>query len=380
MTKKVFAISNNIISSLGFSTDENFKNISSDISGIKQISDKNLYIEPFMASQVDTNLLNGNFSKISDADKFTRFEKLIILSVNDAVKNINIDLKSEKTIFIISTTKGNVDVFESEKQQKFGLDRIKLWSSAKIIKDFYGLKNMPVVISNACISGILAIINAQRFLSEGKFENAVVVGADIISKFVVSGFMSFKSISEKICKPFDLNRNGLSLGEGSATVVLSTNKNLVKDKILIGDGASSNDANHISGPSRTGEGLYLSIKNVLNKTDKKIDYISAHGTATLYNDDMESKAIFRNNLQDVPVNSFKGYFGHTLGAAGVLETVLTIKSMQSNLLINTLGFNELGTVEKINVVNKTQKADLQTCLKIGSGFRGCNAALLISKN
>ncbi len=380
MTKKVFAISNNIISSLGFSTDENFKNISSDISGIKQISDKNLYIEPFMASQVDTNLLNGNFSKISDADKFTRFEKLIILSVNDAVKNINIDLKSEKTIFIISTTKGNVDVFESEKQQKFGLDRIKLWSSAKIIKDFYGLKNMPVVISNACISGILAIINAQRFLSEGKFENAVVVGADIISKFVVSGFMSFKSISEKICKPFDLNRNGLSLGEGSATVVLSTNKNLVKDKILIGDGASSNDANHISGPSRTGEGLYLSIKNVLKKTDKKIDYISAHGTATLYNDDMESKAIFRNNLQDVPVNSFKGYFGHTLGAAGVLETVLTIKSMQNNLLINTLGFNELGTAEKINVVNKTQKADLQTCLKIGSGFGGCNAALLISKN
>lgn len=380
MTKKVFAISDNIISSLGFSTDENFNNIKSGVSGIKKISDNNLYIEPFMASQVNTNLLNDNFNTISNNDNFTRFEKLVILSVNNAVKNIDIDLQSEKTIFIISTTKGNIDVFESEKLQKFGSERIKLWASAKVIKNFYGLKNMPVVISNACISGILAIINAQRLLSEGRFENAVVVGADIISKFVVSGFMSFKSISNNICKPFDKKRDGLSLGEGSATLILSTNKNLVSNNISIDAGASSNDANHISGPSRTGEGLYLSIKNVIEKKHKKIDYISAHGTATLYNDDMESKAIFRNNLQNVPVNSFKGYFGHTLGAAGVLETVLTIKSMQNDLLINTFGYNEQGTAEKINVINKTKKAELNNCLKIGSGFGGCNAALLISKN
>jgi len=201
-----------------------------------------------------------------------------------------------------------------------------------------------------------------------------------VSKFVVSGFMSFKSISENICKPFDKNRNGLSLGEGSSTIILTNNENLLSNNIQFVGGSSSNDANHISGPSRTGEGLFLSIKNTIDLTNNNIDFISAHGTATLYNDDMESIAINRNNLQNVPVNSFKGYFGHTLGAAGVLETVLTIKSMQKNILVNTLGFDELGTAEKINIVNKTNEKQLNTCLKIGSGFGGCNAALLITKS
>ncbi len=380
MTKKVFAVSDNIISSLGFTTGENFNNIKSNVSGIKKISDNDIYIEPFMASVVDSNLLDNNFFNIDNADNYTRFEKLMILSINDALKNINIDLQSDRTIFIISTTKGNIDVFDEQKKIKFGAERIKLWSVAKILQNFYKLKHTPLLISNACISGILAIINAQRLLSCGKFDNAIVVGADIVSKFVVSGFMSFKSISNKICKPFDKNRDGLSLGEGSSTLVLSTNENIVKNKITIDFGASSNDANHISGPSRTGEGLYLAIKKVVKKTNLPIDYISAHGTATLYNDDMESKAIIRNNLQNTPVNSFKGYFGHTLGMAGVLETILTIKSMQDNLLINTFGFKELGTAEQINVINKNVKADLKTCIKIGSGFGGCNAALLISKN
>lgn len=380
MSKRVFAISDNIVSPLGFTSELNFKNIVNNISGVRKVNDNNLYIDPFMASVIDTEILNKKFSEIANITQYTRFEKIAILSVYNALKNTKIDYKSDNTILILSTTKGNIDVFENEKQNSFGKERIKLWSAANIIKDFFGLKNNPIIISNACISGILALINAQRFLSEGKYENAIVVGADIVSKFVVSGFMSFKSISEKICKPFDKNRNGLSLGEGSATIILTNNESLLNNNIEFAGGSSSNDANHISGPSRTGEGLFLSIKNTIDLTNNNIDFISAHGTATLYNDDMESIAINRNNLQKVPVNSFKGYYGHTLGAAGVLETVLTIKSMQKNILVNTFGFDELGTVEKINIINKTHEKQLNTCLKIGSGFGGCNAALLLTKS
>ncbi len=136
-------------------------------------------------------------------------------------------------------------------------------------------------------------------------------------------------MSKYPCRPFDANRDGLSLGEGAGTIIVSKEKK--SDSIRLVCGSSANDANHISGPSRSGEGLFLAGGRVLQK-NQQIDFISAHGTATLYNDDMESHAITRLGLSDVPVNSFKGYFGHTLGAAGVIETILTKHSMINNTI------------------------------------------------
>ena len=112
---------------------------------------------------------------------------------------------------------------------------------------------------------------------------------------------------------------------------------------------------------------------------KEIDFISAHGTATLYNDEMEAKAINLAGLQDIPVNSLKGYYGHTLGASGLIEAIVSIQSLKENLFLPTLGFNNPGTSLPIAVSNQFQEGDYKKCLKTASGFGGCNAAIVISK-
>ncbi|NJK84747.1 MAG: beta-ketoacyl synthase, partial [Bacteroidales bacterium] len=245
--------------------------------------------------------------------------------------------------------------------------------AARVIAGFL-VQNNPLVVSNACISGVQAIITGARLIRAGIYDTVVVNGSDIISEFVHSGFNSFKSLSNGPCKPFDKTREGLSIGEGSGTVVLSKKTS----NVLVGEGFSSNDANHISGPSRTGEGLYQAILKVLDKQGNDIGYISAHGTATPYNDEMEAIALNRAGLQQVPVNSFKGYWGHTLGAAGIIESVAGIYSLMQGMLFATLGFEEMGVTQPVAVIEKTTDLKINAFLKIASGFGGCNAALLFS--
>jgi 3-oxoacyl-[acyl-carrier-protein] synthase-1 len=147
-------------------------------------------------------------------------------------------------------------------------------------------------------------------------------------------------------------------------------------------GAVSNDANHISGPSRTGDELCNCIKQSLsdaNLSPDDIDFISAHGTATLYNDEMESKAIAAAQLTAPPVNSLKAFYGHTLGAAGLIESIISLESLMQNTVIPTKGFEEMGVSKHINICDKIINAPLQHCLKTASGFGGCNAAVIFSK-
>lgn len=218
-------------------------------------------------------------------------------------------------------------------------------------------------------------------IEKGTYDHVIVTGGDIISRFVVSGFMSFMSLSPAACMPFDKDRDGLSLGEAASTIILSKDGNGKNDIQHIG-GASANDANHISGPSRTGEGSFIAIKKAMDEAGilpGQIDHISAHGTATPYNDEMESIAIDRHQMNEVPVNSLKGSFGHTLGAAGLVETAIMLDEMRSSILLKTAGFRKLGVSRKINVIHQTTEKKLGTCLKMASGFGGSNAAMIIQK-
>lgn len=375
--KDVFVISENIITSLGFDTEENVNNIKNYKTGICKLEKSEFWTEPFFVSLINTERLNQEFAKISDGKEYTRFEKLCILSASKALKNTSIDVKSKETIFIISTTKGNIDLLKNS--QDFEEDRVYIDKAASFISSFFNNPNTPIVVSNACISGVLAINTAKRLISAGLYKNAVVVGGDIITEFVVSGFQSFKSLSFGPCKPFDASRDGLSMGEGASTIILSSE---TKSKIRVLEGASANDANHISGPSKTGEGLYIAIKKSLknSKVDAtEIDYISAHGTATPYNDEMEAIAIGRAGLLDSFVNSYKGYFGHTLGAAGLAESVLAIYSLKNNFLFASLGFENKGVSEDLKVIEKHNEVKLNKILKIASGFGGCNASIIFDK-
>jgi 3-oxoacyl-[acyl-carrier-protein] synthase-1 len=251
-----------------------------------------------------------------------------------------------------------------------------------MVSEYFSFSTSPVVVSHACISGLVAIITGMRLLQSGKYDHAVVTGADVITKFILSGFQSFQAISAEPCKPFDVARNGITLGEGAATVILSVNKPSSMNFVKVSGGSVSNDANHISGPSRTGEELYQAINAAITEagvTKDDIDFISAHGTATLYNDEMEARAIHLAGMQDIPVNSLKGYYGHTLGAAGLIETVISLHSLKENVVLPTKGYREPGTTKPLNVFNHLKEGSFTNCLKTASGFGGCNAAIILQK-
>ncbi len=395
-----FIIADNIISPLGFTSSENFDELKKMHTGVKRLEKSTLSNEPVCAAVIDTNKLDAAFQKLSAKQEYTRLEKMVILSINDCLnQNKNIDISNKKTLFIFSSTKGNVDLLDASLASKFDKKRIYLWETANVIAKHFNNPNQALTVSNACISGVLAIILAKRLLEENKYDTIIVSGADILTHFVVSGFQSFKAISNEVAKPYDVKRDGISLGEGCGTVVVSNNKSLAvtlsassraesRDEgqasaIIISGGASSNDANHISGPSRTGDGLLLAIEKTLKESNVKaseVNYISGHGTATLYNDDMESLAITDAQLASVPMNSLKSYFGHTLGAAGVIESIIGIHSMRENTLIGTYNFNELGVTKPINIIKNTQKQEVNNCLKTAAGFGGCNAAVFFQKH
>jgi 3-oxoacyl-[acyl-carrier-protein] synthase-1 len=379
--KEVFIISDNIISSLGFSTSENMERMQAGETGIRHWEDPSLSPVPFWASRVDDIRLGKNFSAYADPGHFSRFEQMVICSVKEAMSHTSLDISDDKTLFILSTTKGNIDLLNKSDNVSNDGDPVYLWQTALKIQKFLNLVHTPLIISNACISGLMAIIMGARLIRAGKYAKVIVTGADLVSEFVLSGFNSFLSLSNGPCKPFDKNRQGLSLGEGAGTVILTSDHHASDpaNRIHVGYGFSSNDANHISGPSRTGEGLYLAIRKTIEKNKSHVDYISAHGTATPFNDEMESVAITRACLQDIPVNSFKGYWGHTLGAAGIIESIAGTHSLIHNQLIRTLGFSEPGTTHPLAIIDTNRKAELNSCLKIASGFGGCNAALLFYK-
>lgn len=388
MTRPVYITGDNIITSLGFSTDEVMQNVESGIIGFKKYDDRLLTPSPVPLSLINTIKLNEKFQTIlallhpeKPSAHFTRLEKMFIVSVYNALKESGTISLGSDTLLVISSTKGNIDLLEERHKDFYDPDRIYLWKMADAIGSFFGFKNRPEIISNACISGVLALSYASRMIEAGHFDHVIVAGGDLLSEFVISGFLSFQALSAEPCKPFDIRRNGLSLGEGCGTVVLSSQISETNSVVVSGS-ASSNDANHISGPSRTGEELAMAIGKALKESElspSDFSFVSAHGTATQYNDEMESKALGIAALSETPVNSFKGYWGHTLGAAGVIESIASVHSMKVNKLYKSAGFNEMGVPVPLNVISENREVPVQNCLKIASGFGGCNAAIVFRK-
>lgn len=375
MTKEVFITETNCITPIGFDVAANIKNIIDGVSGIQLHQNMELMKVLFYASIINDKAINSAFAKITSAENYTRLEKMMILALQPIVEKSRLD---ERTGFILSTTKGNITALENPSSANF--QKAHLGQLAKNVADFFGFTAEPIVVSNACVSGILAVSVAKRLIQCEMFDNIFIVAGDEVSEFVLSGFNSFQAMSDSPCKPYSKNRNGVTLGEATAAVLVSSNKENAKIKI-IGDG-SINDANHISGPSRTGEGLFRSIESALAEAKinaNQIDYISAHGTATTFNDEMEAIAFNRLGLENVPVNSLKGFYGHTLGASGLLETVIGIESVLESKLFVSLGFDEIGVSQSINIIEKNEDKNMNYFLKTASGFGGCNTAVVFEK-
>jgi len=379
--KPIFVVSDNIFSPLGATTTENFSRLKNGISGVRRHNRLDMADQAFYAALFDPIDPAGRITPGAAPPGFTKFEQLLLASISGALQTGGIDPidpNDPRTILILSTTKGNISLLETGVADPA---RLALHTSARLIAGHFHFAHPPIVISNACISGILALVTAMRLIRSGRYDTAVVAGADTISRFVLSGFGSFQAISAGPCRPFDQSRDGINLGEGAGTVILSGHEKY-RGNLRLRGGAVSNDANHISGPSRTGEELCQVINKSLEDAGCKaedIGFLSAHGTATVYNDEMEALAITLANLQSVPVNSLKGYYGHTLGAAGLIESIVTLQSMREDLVLPSLGFKENGVTMPLNICSSLLHTPLDSCLKTASGFGGCNAAVVMSK-
>jgi 3-oxoacyl-[acyl-carrier-protein] synthase-1 len=346
----MYCIAHHILSPLGNGSVANLRAIQAEESALRLYNQHFPSVEPFCASLFDSA---------------KNFIQLCIQSASQAIEDTDIDPSSSTVVFIISTTKG---------------DNLQLLAPAKEVVGHFGNPNSPVVVSNACVSGVSAQIAAWRLLQSGQYNTAIVVGCDVQSQFIVSGFQSFKALSDSPCRPFDEQRTGLNLGEAVATMIYSTERPM-KACWQLTAGSMHNDANHISGPSRTGEGSYRCLMDVLQRCNvADISALSVHGTATPYNDEMEAIAIQRADLLELPILAFKGYYGHTMGAAGVLETILSMLALENGILIGNPRYEKCGTSYQLNITKQHRYLSNppRHFIKMMSGFGGCNAAIRLS--
>lgn len=379
----IYLTADNIISALGFTTQENIHAIRNYQSGIKLHTPEdgsNIADISLQAATINRERLAG-YVQQHQLGLYSRLEQLFILSIIETLsQTVNpIDLSSHDSCIIFSTTKGNIDLLSGHTNKNYS-DEVSLWQMGERVAGYFHAEQNFRIISNACISGVSALVVAKRLMEQGAYKQVVVTGGDVLSHFITSGFISFKSVSPETCRPFDAKRDGLNLGEGCATILLSTEQ--APNGIVLAGGGISNDANHISGPSRTGDGLFYAINQATNDAGLQasdIDFVNTHGTATVYNDEMESKAIHLAELQHAPVNSMKSYFGHTLGAAGVIETIVCAHELKEQTIFGTLGFEELGVPMSIKVHAQHIDNPINACVKTASGFGGCNAAIVLTK-
>ena len=349
-----------IVSPLGDNAEDNWQALSENRSGIA------------LVPAAGFNKEDIHLAKITGLSGHLRFQQLVIKALASLEERIDASiLASDRTIVLISSTKGALD---DNLHDQFS-------ETCTSVMQQFNLSHLPIVISNACISGVLALNVAGSMVETRQYEHVIVIGCDVASDFVLYGFQSLFAVSDKPCAPFDAARNGITLGEGCGAALISATKSVFKNPPLeLLTGTSANDANHISGPSRTGEGLVRSVHRTMEKHGigpEEIDFICAHGTGTVFNDEMEAIAFNRLSLADKPLNSLKGYFGHTLGAAGAIETIVCMQMMRNNMLIKSLGYCDAGTSQPLNIILENGPKKLRTILKTASGFGGGNASLMI---
>ncbi len=251
-------------------------------------------------------------------------------------------------------------------------------------QDALGISAPCQVIANACASGTNAIGHAFECVRSGRYQRVLTGGYDAISELVFVGFDSLQAATPEKCRPFDIGRTGLVLGEGAAILALENfdaaearGANIVAE--LIGYGLST-DNHHLTQPNPSGSGARQAMERALQSADLApgaIDYINAHGTATPFNDAAEGKAI-AELFGRVPVSSTKGMMGHSLGAAGAIEAVISILALRDQLLPPNINFRDSDPALDLDIVaNEPRTAAVQTVLSNSFGFGGTNASIIL---
>ena len=256
------------------------------------------------------------------------------------------------------------------------------FSVADFTRHYFGLTGPAVAVSSACSSSAKVFASARRMMAAGLIDAAVVGGVDSLCLTTLYGFNSLGLISTQSCRPFDLARDGISIGEAAAFALLERlpdhlDQNAV---LLLGIGETS-DAHHMSSPHPEGLGARLAMQDALKAADldaADIDYINLHGTATQSNDAAESKAVSALFGSNTPCSSTKGATGHTLGAAGAMEAVICALALQHSLLPGGLNTQQLDPALPLNYLLENREQAVSRVLSNSFGFGGTNCSLIFS--
>jgi 3-oxoacyl-[acyl-carrier-protein] synthase-1/3-oxoacyl-[acyl-carrier-protein] synthase II len=273
--------------------------------------------------------------------------------------------------------------------QRFpGMDSIKVFlrsNPADMIARDFNLKCMRQCVANACASGAVAIQQGAEWIKSGLCDIVIAGGSDMLCRVIYNGFISLKITDAQPCRPFDKNRHGLNLGEGAGIVILESQtiacqRRILPHAILSGYGNCS-DAYHISAPRPDGIGLEKAISFALQQaglTHQDIAFINAHGTATPENDKVEG-ALFSRLFPKTPFQSTKGYTGHTLGAAGAIEAIITIEQLKQQSIVSSVGFETSDPDFEVDPVTENTLIDRDYALSDSVAFGGNNAALIFQR-
>lgn len=399
MSKKVFVTGIGIISSIGTGVDETLIAIESSASGIGSIKNlETFYKDKLPAAEV--KLTNEELADIAGVEKgklYTRTALLGIIAAKEAVKYSGLDTKEMRNGLISATSVGGMDRSENFYNSYYGdnlsgnIEEISghdCYDSSEKIALKLGIKDYITTISTACSSSANSIMFGARLIKNNIIDRVVAGGTDSVTRFTINGFNTLMILDKDGCKPFDERRNGLTLGEGAGYLVLESEESVIKSgsKILceLTGYGNANDAFHQTASSPEGNGAFLAMSKALKVSglnESEIDYINVHGTGTQNNDLSEGIALKRLFGKNVPLfSSTKSFTGHTLGAAGGIEAVLSVLAIKMGFIYPNLGFMQQITDLGISPVSKLIKnTTVNNVLSNSFGFGGNNSTLIFSK-
>lgn len=383
LKEKVFISASAMVTSLGEGVERNFSALLRGEVGVRRVVNPRVSQSPVTAGIIPDSVYDALYERYDTQRTLTLTEIIAVHCISSVLGNRSADGIG----LVIASAKGNISLLEGHSAEwaefhgetgEVADSALLLGPMARRIASRFGINaDDTFVVSNACISGITAVAVARRLILSGRYREMIVVGIDTQNRFITSGFASFKSLSDDVCRPYDESRCGLNLGEACGAMLLTTEG----DGVCISGAALTDDANHISGPSRTGDGLYFAMRKAMAKAGAdNVDMLQMHGTATAYNDEMESKACSLAGLQNVPAQSLKPYFGHTMGASGVIETIIAAEELRNQIVAGTPDFETLGVPMPLNISRSNVELPSGKplrALKTASGFGGTNAALLL---